>query len=91
MKQSVRDLPIGLYGAVMGLAGLGLAVRAAAPLFPGVVRAPAYVSEPWVLAAALALAVLLPAYLLKLARYPEAVRSEFSAPSQMGFCAALPL
>ena len=91
MTQSVRDLPVGLYGAVMGLAGLGLAVRAAAPLFPGVVRAPAYLSEPWVLAAALALAALLPAYLWKLARYPEAVRSEFSAPSQMGFCAALPL
>jgi tellurite resistance protein len=91
LTQSVRNLPIGLYGAVMGLAGLGLALRAAAPLFPGVVRAPAYLSEPWVLAAALALAVLLPAYVWKLVRYPAAVRSEFSAPSQMGFCAALPL
>ena len=91
MTQSVRNLPIGLYGAVMGLAGLGLAYRAAAPLFPGVVRAPAYLSEPWILAAAVALAVLLPAYLWKLVRYPEAVRGEFAAPSQMGFCGALPL
>ena len=91
MSQSVRHLPIGLYGAVMGLAGLALAVRAAAPLFPGVVRAPAYLSEPWVLIAALALAVLLPAYLWKLVRYPALVREEFSSPGQMGFCAALPL
>ena len=46
---SVRDLPIGFYGAVMGLAGLALSARAAAPVFPGVVRAPAYFTEPWAL------------------------------------------
>ena len=37
-----------MYGAVMGLAGLGLTARAAAPLFPGVFRAPAYFTELWV-------------------------------------------
>ena len=88
---TVRDLPIGFYGAVMGLAGLGLSARAAAPLFPGVVRAPAYFTEPWVLLGALAFLVLLPAYLLKLLRYPAAVREDFSNPIQLGFCGALPV
>ena len=45
----VRDLPIGFYGAVMGLAGLALSARAAASVFPGVIRAPAYFTEPWAL------------------------------------------
>lgn len=88
---TVRDLPIGYYGAVMGLAGLGLTARDAAPLFPGVVRAPAYFTELWVALGLLALLILVPAYLAKLARYPEAVRKEFTDPVQMGFCGALPV
>jgi tellurite resistance protein len=87
----LRELPIGFYGAVMGLAGLGLSARAAAPLFPGVVRAPAYVTEPWVALGALAFAVLVPLYLLKLLRYPGAVKQEFTNPVQLGFCGALPV
>jgi tellurite resistance protein len=88
---TVRDLPIGLYGAVMGIAGLGLTARAAAPLFPGVVRAPAYVTEPVVAAGLIALLILLPLYLAKLIRYPAAVREEFTNPATLGFCAALPV
>jgi tellurite resistance protein len=88
---SVRDLPIGFYGAVMGLAGLGLTARAAAPLFPGVVRAPAYFTEVWVALGALALLILLPAYLLKAVRYPKAAREDFTNPVQIGFCGALPV
>jgi tellurite resistance protein len=88
---SVRDLPIGFYGAVMGLAGLGLTARAAAPLFPGVVRAPAYFTELWVALGALALLILLPAYLLKAVRYPKAAREDFTNPVQIGFCGALPV
>src|SRR5205814_1520077 len=45
---NVRQVPIGMYGAVMGLAGLGLSARSAATVLPGYVRAPAYVTEPWV-------------------------------------------
>jgi tellurite resistance protein len=86
-----RELPIGYFGAVMGLAGLGLTARAAAPLFPGVVRAPAYFTELWVALGALALLVLLPAYLAKLARHPAAVMEEFADPARMGFCGALPV
>jgi tellurite resistance protein len=87
----VRDLPIGFYGAVMGLAGLGLTARAAAALFPGVIRAPAYFTELWVLLGAVALLILLPAYALKLLKYPAAVREDFTNPVQLGFCGALPV
>jgi tellurite resistance protein len=80
-----------MYGAVMGLAGLALAGRATATALPGAVRAPAYLTEPWVLLAALVFAVLLPAYLVKWVRYPREAREEFTSPAQMGFCAALPV
>jgi tellurite resistance protein len=88
---TLRDLPIGFYGAVMGLAGLGLTARAAAPLFPGVIRAPAYFTELWVALGCLALLILVPLYLAKLFRYPEAVKREFTDPVQLGFCGALPV
>jgi len=88
---SLRNLPIGMYGAVMGLAGLGLTARAAAPVLPGVLKAPAYFTEPWVLLGALALALLLPLYVLKLIRYPAAVREDFTDPALLGFCGALPV
>ena len=60
---NVRDVPIGMYGAVMGLAGLGLSARAVAPVLPGYVRAPAYVTEPWVALGVIAFLILLPLYL----------------------------
>jgi tellurite resistance protein len=88
---TVKDLPIGLYGAVMGLAGLGLTARAAAPLFPGVFRAPAYFTELWVLLGTLFFVVLLPLYVFKLFRFPRVVRDEFTNPAQLGFCGALPV
>jgi tellurite resistance protein len=80
-----------MFGAVMGLVGLGLTARAAATVLPGVVRAPAYFTEAWVAIGVLAFAVLLPAYLIKLARYPEAVKAEFWSPVTLGFCGALPV
>jgi tellurite resistance protein len=89
--RSLRDLHVGMYGAVMGLAGLGLTARAAASVFPGVVRAPVYVTEPWVLLGLLFLIVLIPAYIAKLVRYPYAVRADFLSPATLGFCGALPV
>jgi tellurite resistance protein len=83
--------PIGLFGAVMGLIGLGLAVRAAAPVFPGVVRAPAYVSEPIVALGVLAFAVLAVLYLRKILAAWQSVRDEFGNPVTMGFCGTLPV
>jgi tellurite resistance protein len=87
----LKDLPIGMYGAVMGLAGLGLAARATATVLPGVFRAPAYFTELWVALGLLALLILVPLYLLKLARFPGAVKQEFLNPAQLGFCGALPV
>src|SRR2546422_10694946 len=78
-----------MYGAVMGLAGLGLSARVAATVFPGFLRAPAYFTEPWVALGALLLAVLLPLYLLKLFKFPAAVREDFTNPVTLGFCGAL--
>jgi tellurite resistance protein len=84
-------LPIGMFGAVMGLAGLGLSARAAAPLFPGVFRAPAYFTELWVALGLIAFVLLLALYLVKTVFYPQEVRREISDPAQMGFRAALPV
>jgi tellurite resistance protein len=88
---NLRNVPIGMYGAVMGLTGLGLTARAAATVLPGYVRAPAYVTEPWVALGVLTFAVLVPLYIAKLARHPDAVREEFTNPVQLGFCGALPV
>ena len=88
---TVRDLPVGYYGAVMGLVGLGLATRAAAPLFPGVVRAPAYFTEPWVALGVLLFLVLVPGYVLKVLKYPKTVKEDFTNPLLLGFCGALPV
>jgi tellurite resistance protein len=85
VAQSVRFLPVGLFGGVMGLEGLGLAFRDS-PL-PHL----ALVGEFFVWAGVAALLLLLAAYATKLARYPAAVRDEFLNPVQMGFCATLPV
>ena len=87
----LQELPIGMYGAVMGLVGLGLTARATATVLPGVFRAPAYFTELWVALGVIAFLVLVPLYLLKLARHPHAVKQEFLNPMQLGFCGALPV
>ena len=88
---NLKQLHVGFYGAVMGLAGLGLTARAAASLFPGTIRAPAYFTEPWVAAGAIALAVLVVLYVLKGLRSPGAVREDFTTPLHLGFCGGLPV
>lgn len=90
-QAAVKHVHIGMYGAVMGLAGLGLTARLAATVLPGYVRAPAYVTEPWIGLALVALLVLLALYALKLARDPAAVRADFNNPLTLGFCGALPV
>lgn len=84
----LRDVHVGNYGAVMGLAGLALAARSAATVWPGVVRAPAYLTEPWVLLGVMALLVLLSLYFLK---GIGSVKADFTDPMTMGFCGALPV
>ncbi|OAI52590.1 hypothetical protein AYO46_05355 [Betaproteobacteria bacterium SCGC AG-212-J23] len=79
---------VGFYGAVMGLAGLGLTARSVATVWPGVVRAPAYLTEPWIFLGAIALVVLLILYFLK---GVEEIKADFANPLTMGFCGALPV
>jgi tellurite resistance protein len=84
---ALRFLPAGLFGSVMGLAGLGLAWRAAEAILP----VPALIAELWICLALLALAVLLPAYACKAWRHFAAVREELTNPALLGFSATLPV
>ena len=81
---SLRYLPGGLFGAVMGLAGLGIAWRRAE-------GALTWHGEFWSLLGVLAFAALVAAYLAKWRRHPDAVRAELANPALLGFCAALPV
>ena len=83
----MKNLATNWFGAVMGLAGLGLAWRGAAPL----VKQPHAFSEVWVFAAAILLAVLLPLYLFKVLTDAKAIAEEFTDPARLGYCATLPL
>lgn len=80
---TLRGLPLGIYGMVMGLTGLGLAWRAAG--------APAWLSEPWIALGAAVLALLFALHLAKLVRHADAVRVELANPALLGFCGALPV
>lgn len=80
---TLRGLPLGLYGMVMGLTGLGLAWRAA--------LAPAWVSEPWIALGTAVFALLFALHAAKVARHPDAVRAELANPALLGFCGALPV
>ena len=84
----LKDIHVGHYGAVMGIAGLALTARAAASVWPGVLKAPAYFTEPWVLLGVIALLLLLALYFLKGIR---GVKADFTNPMTMGFCGALPV
>jgi tellurite resistance protein len=88
---SVRNLPVGLFGAVMGLVGLGLSARATASVLPGFLRAPAYFTELWVALGTLLFIIITPLYVFKLFRFPGAVKAEFWNPVTLGFCGALPV
>ena len=81
--------PLGLFGAVMGLVGLGLAARAAAPLFPGLFRAPAYFSEPWIAAGTLLYVGLGLLYFLKVVT--GRAKEDFVAPERMGALGLVPV
>lgn len=73
---SSRNLPVSLFGSVMGLSGLALAWR----LAHGTLGAPAWVGEA---IGALALSVFLLiswGYLTKLVKHPDAVHAEFHHP-----------
>lgn len=77
MKQ-LAVLPVGLFGAVMGLSGLCIAWRLAFALF----GAPAWIGEAIGALAVLAFLAIAAAFLGKLARFPALVSAEWHHPVQ---------
>lgn len=75
------------FGAVMGLAGLGLACRGAAP----VMKQPPAFSEFWVFVGAAVFALLFLALLWKLLTDFKSIAEEFADPERFGYCATLPI
>lgn len=73
---SIKNMPVGLFAAVMGMAGLALAWRGASSLLGA---SPAIASGLSVLSVLVFLAVGL-GYLAKFTRHPDAVRKEFTHP-----------
>ncbi|RFB70898.1 MULTISPECIES: SLAC1 anion channel family protein [unclassified Herbaspirillum] len=79
--QSVRHMPIGLFGSVMSIAGLALAWRLASKAY-GVTIA---VSDTIGVVALALFAVLVLSYLGKLVLHPEIVKAEFAHPVSGSF------
>lgn len=82
-RATLRALPLGLYGMVMGLTGLGLAWRTAG--------APAWAAEPWIVLGVAVLALLLALHLAKLVGHRDLVVAELRNAALLGFCGALPV
>jgi tellurite resistance protein len=78
---SIRNLPVSLFGAVMGLAGLSLAWRWVAQTQ----SAPAVIGQAVGLLAVALFLLLAGAYLAKAATHPDAVRAEFDHPVSGNF------
>lgn len=80
-------MPIALFGAAMGLIGLGLACRVAA----GPLGWPRWLGESWVSIGLAVLAVLLVAYVLKWTRHTAAAIGELRDPAGSMFAGTLPI
>jgi tellurite resistance protein len=80
-RGSVKNLPVNLFGAVMGLAGLSLAWRHASDAF----GASPMVAEVIGIAAMFVFVALALGYIAKWAKYPAAVKSEFTHPTAGNF------
>jgi tellurite resistance protein len=76
MQTSIKNLPVNLFGSVMGLAGLSLAWRLSAHVFG---TSPLIAELIGILAIAAFLAIGL-GYLVKWVKYPAAVAGEFNHP-----------
>ena len=87
MTQSVRAVPVGAFGAVMGVAGLALVSREAHTLL-GI---PAWVGELWAALALMLLVLLLLAYGAKAIRHRDAIKAELDHPGQRAFFGSIPI
>jgi tellurite resistance protein len=75
-RSSIRNLPVNLFAAVMGLSGLTLAWRVAANSFGADIA----IANGIGVLAILAFLLIASGYLVKAVRYPDAVRKEFTHP-----------
>ncbi len=87
MTQSVRFVPVGAFGAVMGVGGLALVSRQA---HEGL-GVPALIGELWAVLAMLLLVGLLVTYGLKALCHRDAVKAEIDHPGQLGFFGSIPI
>ena len=84
---SPERFPASLFGAPMGLTGLGLVLRDAHNLWP----IPAWLAEFWVWAGILVFCVFVVFYALKWLRFRAAALVELSDPLRMCYVSALPV
>jgi tellurite resistance protein len=80
-RGSVKNLPVNLFGAVMGLAGLSLAWRLASTMF----GASTMIAETVGIAAIVVFIALALGYIAKWAKYPSTVKNEFMHPTAGNF------
>jgi len=85
--QSVLDIPVSMFAAVMGVAGLGIAWRKAAPL----TGAAPWIGEVLIFTGVLLFAWIATAYGLKIARAPQIMRDEANDLKRVAFFATVPM
>jgi tellurite resistance protein len=83
----LERFPANLFGAPMGLVGLGLVLRDAQTLWP----VPSLAAEFWIWAGTLVFAALLVCYALKWLRFRAAAQAELADPLRMCFVSAMPV
>ncbi|UCH75566.1 MAG: SLAC1 anion channel family protein [Rhodospirillales bacterium] len=84
---SVADMPVSLFGAVMGIAGLGLLWRDVA----GVFGVPPAIGEALVFIGAAVFVVVGVSYVLKMLRHRPRVAAEYANSAQAGFFSTVPI
>ena len=87
MTQSVRFVPVGAFGAVMGVAGLALASRQAHERL-GI---PGWIGETWAVIAVLLLVGLVVTYGRKAIGHRDAIKAELDNPGQLAFFGSIPI
>jgi len=84
---SLANLPVSLFGSIMGIAGLGLLWRSVADAFP----VPAIVGEALILLGTAIFVIVGLAYLVKVARHRPQVAAEYANSAQVGFFSTIPI
>lgn len=84
---SLANLPVSLFGSVMGIGGLGLLWRSVADAF----AVPAIIGEGLILLGAAIFAIVGLAYIVKIVRHPEQVAAEYANSAQVGFFSTIPI